>query len=356
MPPRRNLPSRECGRLPQANHTEGAPFLRVLCARVGPETDRTTGFWLAQRRGPQHARFWRDGVERFTAAITGLFSATALAAEGRLRRGTSFSAICKAGYAGQRPQSSAETARPQSVLEVSLCGGRWPMLWRRGAPAFNRARLPNSTAIAAGPSLAAAAAIDPRSGNMLRSLPRISRAELALHKRPQTDERRGQPLPPQQSPLGRRLRTQPIARSSPRRSPRTSGSAGNGRNPPLPIAAAEPSGPVCRVPSTRSPRCSAGRQQIPTLTEAPPAIANALCPPFPRGNRATAAAARTTSRRTPRLLPAKLAPLAIAPRARPLELSQTLHPSQALRLHLLSHYPAIPATCLKHPIRHFQTR
>ncbi len=25
---------------------------------------------MAQRRGPQHARFWRDGVERFTAAIT----------------------------------------------------------------------------------------------------------------------------------------------------------------------------------------------------------------------------------------------------------------------------------------------
>src|SRR5208337_3911509 len=81
MPPRRNLPSRECGRLPQANHTEGAPFLRVLCARVGPETDRTTGFWLAQRRGPQYARFWRDGVERFTAAIAVLFSTTALAAE-----------------------------------------------------------------------------------------------------------------------------------------------------------------------------------------------------------------------------------------------------------------------------------
>src|SRR5208283_4804477 len=79
--PRRSFPSRKCGHLPQANHTEGAPFLRVLCARVGPETDRTTGFWLAQRRGPQPARFWRAGVERFTAAITGLFSSTALAAE-----------------------------------------------------------------------------------------------------------------------------------------------------------------------------------------------------------------------------------------------------------------------------------
>ena len=179
------------------------------------------------------------------------------------------------------------------------------MLWRRGAPAFNRARLPNSTAISAGPSLAAAAAIDPRSGNMLRSLPRISRAELALHKRPQTDERRGQPLPPQQSPLGWRVRTQPTARSSPRRSPHTSGFAGSGRSPPLPIAAAERSGPVCRVPSSRSPRCSAGRQQIPVPTEAQPAIANALCPPFPRGSRATAAAARTTSRRTPRLLPSE---------------------------------------------------
>ena len=26
-------------------------------------------FWVALRRGPQHARLWRDGVERFTAAI-----------------------------------------------------------------------------------------------------------------------------------------------------------------------------------------------------------------------------------------------------------------------------------------------
>jgi hypothetical protein len=29
--------------------------------------------WVAQRRGPQHARFWRDGVERLTAAISLLF-------------------------------------------------------------------------------------------------------------------------------------------------------------------------------------------------------------------------------------------------------------------------------------------
>jgi hypothetical protein len=36
--------------------------------------------WVAQRRGPQHARFWRDGVERFTAAMSGLFLATALQA------------------------------------------------------------------------------------------------------------------------------------------------------------------------------------------------------------------------------------------------------------------------------------
>jgi hypothetical protein len=28
--------------------------------------------------GPQHARFWRDGVERFTAAMSGLFSVLAL--------------------------------------------------------------------------------------------------------------------------------------------------------------------------------------------------------------------------------------------------------------------------------------
>ncbi|MGA7078469.1 MAG: hypothetical protein WBY61_07130, partial [Terriglobales bacterium] len=33
---------------------------------------------------PQHARFWRDGVERFIAAINALFSMPALAAEGRL--------------------------------------------------------------------------------------------------------------------------------------------------------------------------------------------------------------------------------------------------------------------------------
>jgi hypothetical protein len=43
-------------------------------------------FWVAQRRGPQHARFWRDGVERCTAAIAGLFSAPALAAEGGRRK------------------------------------------------------------------------------------------------------------------------------------------------------------------------------------------------------------------------------------------------------------------------------
>jgi len=36
---------------------------------------------VAQRRGTQHAWFWRDGVERFTAAINGLFSTSALAAE-----------------------------------------------------------------------------------------------------------------------------------------------------------------------------------------------------------------------------------------------------------------------------------
>jgi hypothetical protein len=29
---------------------------------------RHLAFLVAQRRGPQHARFWRDGVERFTAA------------------------------------------------------------------------------------------------------------------------------------------------------------------------------------------------------------------------------------------------------------------------------------------------
>jgi len=37
---------------------------------------------VAQRRGPQHARFWRDGVERFTAAISDLSSVPASAAEG----------------------------------------------------------------------------------------------------------------------------------------------------------------------------------------------------------------------------------------------------------------------------------
>ena len=239
---------------------------------------------------------------------------------------------------------TAKPLHPQFTSMRSNGAAQSDAMAKSSSPRSIAYECPISTAIAAGPSLAPAATIDSRSGNTLHSLPRIFRAELALHKRPQTNERRGQPLLRQQSPLGWRVRTQPIARSSPRRSPHTSDSAGSGRNPPLPIAAAEPSGPVCRVPSTRSPRPSAGQPQIPGPTEVQPAIANAPCPPFPRGIQATAAAARTTRRGTPRLPPARLSPLAIEPRAQPLELSQTLLPSWALPLRLLSHYSAIPAT------------
>ena len=34
---------------------------------------RRRRFWVVQRRGSQRARFWRDGVERFAAAMTALF-------------------------------------------------------------------------------------------------------------------------------------------------------------------------------------------------------------------------------------------------------------------------------------------
>jgi hypothetical protein len=40
-----------------------------------------TCFWVAQRRGPQTARFSRAGVERFSAAIQATLPLTALAAE-----------------------------------------------------------------------------------------------------------------------------------------------------------------------------------------------------------------------------------------------------------------------------------
>ncbi len=157
------------------------------------------------------------------------------------------------------------------------------------------------------PSLAHVATSDSRCGNSLRSLRRISRAELALHKRSRTDVRRGPRLRRQRSPLGWRVRTQPIARSSLRRSPGTWGCARSGRNRLPPIAAAERPERVFRVPSTRSPKCSAEQQRIPALTEAQQAIAIVLCPSFPRGNRAIAAAARTTKRRTRRRLPAATA-------------------------------------------------
>jgi hypothetical protein len=62
----------------------GGPLLAAPWQGVGAPAGGSLarGFWLAQRRSPQHARFWRDGVERFTAAITGSFSESASAAEG----------------------------------------------------------------------------------------------------------------------------------------------------------------------------------------------------------------------------------------------------------------------------------
>ena len=56
---------------PLQNAENSILFLLLDGAAPGPPPPR-----------PQHARFWRDAVERFTAVITGLFSATALAAEG----------------------------------------------------------------------------------------------------------------------------------------------------------------------------------------------------------------------------------------------------------------------------------
>src|SRR5207245_10344708 len=82
------------------------------------------------------------------------------------------------------------------------------------------------------------------------------------------------------------------------------------------------------------PNPTVGKPRTRATNNPRPAIANGQCPPMPRGNRAIAATARTTRRRTPRLLSARLPPLAIDPRARPLERSQTVQPSWAV---LLSH-------------------
>jgi len=167
------------------------------------------------------------------------------------------------------------------------------------------------------PSLAHAATIDPRSGNTVRSLPRICRAEWALHKRERTDVWRGQPLPRQQSRLGWRARKSPTAQSTPRRNPGTWGSEHGGRDQPRPSVAAGRTARACRVPSIRSPKRSAGQPQIPAPREAPPTIANVLCPSCPLGNRATVAAARTTMRRTLHLLPVTLPRLDIDAREQP---------------------------------------
>jgi hypothetical protein len=45
---------------------------KVFCGAFQIPQPRSTGFWVARRRGPQHARFWRDGVERFSAAVIAL--------------------------------------------------------------------------------------------------------------------------------------------------------------------------------------------------------------------------------------------------------------------------------------------
>ena len=63
---------------------KGWPTPCGTIARGGCTGGWVTRTWIlgGAAPGPQHARFWRDGVERFTAAITGSFSESALAAEG----------------------------------------------------------------------------------------------------------------------------------------------------------------------------------------------------------------------------------------------------------------------------------
>jgi hypothetical protein len=112
------------------------------------------------------------------------------------------------------------------------------------------------TAIVACPNRAHAATIGVRSGNTLRSPPRIYCAELALRKRPRTDVWRRQRLTQQLSLRSWRVRIQPTTQPSPLRTPRTWDSERSGRNPPPRVVSGERPGQVCRVPSTRSPRRS----------------------------------------------------------------------------------------------------
>src|ERR1700691_830778 len=179
--------------------------------------------------------------------------------------------------------------------------------------------------IAACPTRAHVATSEERSGNTLRSLPRIFCAASALRKRPRTDARRGRPLRRQRSIPGRRVRKSQTARSNRLQSPRTWGSARSGRNRPPLIAVVERPGQACRVLSIQSPKCSAPQRRIRALTEPLPAIANVPRQPFPLRNRAIAAAARTTKPRRPHLLPARRPPSAIGSRG--MQDSQNVHPS-----------------------------
>ncbi len=55
--------------------------MNILCGAGAPARE---SFWVAQRRGPQQARFWLDGVEGFSAAISERILLGASAPEGSL--------------------------------------------------------------------------------------------------------------------------------------------------------------------------------------------------------------------------------------------------------------------------------
>jgi hypothetical protein len=64
--------------------TAGTPPHRVPCDFCGIPVLHMTGILLAQRRGPQRARFWLAGVEGFSAAFKLPIVYAASAAEGRV--------------------------------------------------------------------------------------------------------------------------------------------------------------------------------------------------------------------------------------------------------------------------------
>src|SRR6516225_1515813 len=223
-----------------------------------------------------------------------------------------------------RPRLATTGPEPRSLLPSPAGTRSSCSVQRRAKNVFIR---PVSLNPVTCPNLADVASTDSRSGNTPRSQLRIWRAELALHKRVRTGVCRGQQRPRQQSRLGWRARKLSTVRSTLLRSPCTWGSARSGRSPPLPIAAAERSERACRVPSDRSPRRSAGQRRILAPREAQPAIANWQCPRFQRGTPATAAGARTISRRTLHPLPATQSRLANHLCELPLDRFQVVHVS-----------------------------